>query len=160
MVCCPGGFGTMDEAMELLTLMQTGKHDLVPMVLLDEPGGTYWKGLQRFIEEELLGGGMISPEDVHLYKITDDVDEAVDEVIDFFRVYHSMRYVSDELVFRLKEPLSAISSSSLSAGNASRCWKSPSTKMPAKSRLIASNASADNGSFKRNTNSSPTYRML
>ncbi len=106
-VCLPGGFGTMDEALEVLTLLQTGKRDLVPLVLLDEPGGEYWSSLQTFIRDQLLNRGMISPEDLSLYKITDDYQTAVTEVMNFFRVYHSMRYVKNHLVFRLNERLPA-----------------------------------------------------
>jgi uncharacterized protein (TIGR00730 family) len=105
-VCCPGGFGTLDEALETLTLMQTGKQTMLPLVLLDHPRGSYWSDLGQFIDKQLLGGGMISPEDVSLYRITNDVDVAVDEVLAFYRRYHSMRYVRDRLVFRLKESLS------------------------------------------------------
>jgi uncharacterized protein (TIGR00730 family) len=105
-VCLPGGFGTLDEAMEVLTLLQTGKRDMVPVVLLNAPGAKYWEALDEFIIEHLLESRMISPEDLSLYKVTDNVQEAVDEVLGFFRVYHSMRYVKDRLVFRLQEPLS------------------------------------------------------
>jgi uncharacterized protein (TIGR00730 family) len=105
-VCLPGGFGTLDEAMEVLTLLQTGKRDMVPVVLLDPPGGSYWKSLDVFIREQLIAKGLISPEDVHLYKICDDFQVAIDEVLGFFRVYHSMRFVRNELVMRLNEPLS------------------------------------------------------
>src|SRR5687768_9890202 len=98
-VCLPGGFGTLDEAMEVITLLQTGKRDMVPVVLLDAPGGNYWQMLQTFIEKELLGGRMISPEDLSLFKLTDSVAEAVAEVRQFFRVYQSMRYVKHQLVF-------------------------------------------------------------
>ncbi|MGB1814437.1 MAG: LOG family protein, partial [Rubripirellula sp.] len=104
-ICLPGGFGTLDEAMETLTLMQTGKQTMTPLVLLDHPGGSYWKDLGEFIEKQLNAGGMISPEDVRLYKITNSVDEAIEETLNFYRVYHSMRYVKDQLVFRLKAPL-------------------------------------------------------
>ena len=104
-VCLPGGFGTLDEAMETLTLMQTGKQTMTPLVLLDHPGGSYWKDLGEFIEKELGKGGMISPEDVRLYKITNSIDEAIEETLNFYRVYHSMRYVKNRLVFRLKAPL-------------------------------------------------------
>ncbi|QDT61494.1 putative lysine decarboxylase [Stieleria bergensis] len=106
-VCCPGGFGTLDEAMETLTLMQTGKQALLPLVLLDSPGDDYWADLGSFIDKQLLKGGMISPEDTSLYMITDSVEEAIDEVLNFYRVYHSMRYVRDQLVIRLTRPLSA-----------------------------------------------------
>jgi uncharacterized protein (TIGR00730 family) len=104
-VCLAGGFGTLDEAMEVLTLLQTGKRDMVPVVLLNAPGDHYWDGLQRFIIEQLLAKRMISPEDLSLYKITDSVDEAVREVLGFFRIYHSMRYVKDRLVLRMQKPL-------------------------------------------------------
>lgn len=104
-VCLPGGFGTLDEAMEVLTLLQTGKQDMVPLVLLDRPGGTYWQALHTFILENLQEGGMISPEDLSLYKITDDCQAAVDECLRFFRVYHSMRYVKRNLVLRLNSEL-------------------------------------------------------
>ena len=100
-VCCPGGFGTLDEALEVLTLLQTGKRDLVPVILLEQEGGVYWKNFQTYIVDTLLKQGMISPEDVHLYLLTTDVDAAVDEMVNFYRVYHSMRYVHDHLVFRL-----------------------------------------------------------
>jgi len=106
-VCCPGGFGTLDEALETLTLMQTGKQTMIPLVLLDHPGGCYWSDLGKFIEKNLRDGGMISPEDVRMYKITNSVDEAIDEMIGFYSVYHSMRYVRNQLVFRIKEQLSA-----------------------------------------------------
>lgn len=105
-VCLPGGFGTLDEALETLTLMQTGKQTMLPLVLLDHPLGSYWRDLGLFIEKQLLGNRMISPEDVHLYKITNSVDEAIDELLGFYAVYHSMRYVKDRLVFRLNAPLS------------------------------------------------------
>lgn len=97
----PGGFGTLDEGMEVLTLLQTGKRDMVPVVFLDEPGGRYWGSFREFIEKTLLGSGMIAPEDLDLFRITDRVDEAVDEILRFFSVYHSMRYVRSNLVFRL-----------------------------------------------------------
>jgi uncharacterized protein (TIGR00730 family) len=102
----PGGFGTLDEGLEVLTLLQTGKHDMLPIVMLDEPGGDYWREWQRFVEKQLLGRGMISPEDLSLYKLTDTVEAAVAEIIGFFRVYHSMRYVREQLVIRMMQPLS------------------------------------------------------
>ena len=105
-VCLPGGFGTIDEALEVLTLLQTGKHDMVPVVFLDAPGGTYWKALHAFINEQLLQGGMISEEDLNLYKVTDSCEEAVAEVLNFYRRYHSMRYAREELVLRLNKALS------------------------------------------------------
>ena len=105
-VCLPGGFGTLDEALEVLTLLQTGKHDMMPVVFLDAPRGTYWQGLHQFIRDHLLEGGMISPQDFHLYKITDSCEEAVAEIKQFYSVYHSMRYVKNDLVLRLNRELS------------------------------------------------------
>ena len=108
-VSCPGGFGTQDEAFETLTLVQTGKRDLMPMVFLDKPGGTYWKGWLNFVTDELLGQGMISSSDMSLFKVTDNVEEAVDEVLSFYSVYNSMRFVRDRLVLRLhSEPDDAL----------------------------------------------------
>jgi len=106
-VCLPGGFGTLDEALEVLTLLQTGKHDMVPVVLLDAPGGGYWRALQDFILKHLLASGMIADDDLHLYKLTDSYAEAVDEVVTFYQTYHSMRYVKRDLVLRLNKKLDA-----------------------------------------------------
>ena len=100
-VSCPGGFGTQDEAFETLTLVQTGKRDLMPMVFLDKPGGTYWSGWLDYIRTELLEKGMISPADMSLFKVTDNAEDAVDEVLNFYAVYNSMRFVRDRLVLRL-----------------------------------------------------------
>src|SRR5262245_6425738 len=80
-VCRPGGFGTLDEAMEVITLLQTGKRDMIPVVLLDAPGGSYWRALDEYITDHLLRGRMISPEDLHLYKLTDNPAEAQAEVL-------------------------------------------------------------------------------
>lgn len=104
-VLFPGGFGTHDEAFEALTLIQTGKTHIFPVVMVDEPGGTYWKRWQAFIEDALLANGYISPQDRYLYRITDSVERAVHEVTNFYRVYHSMRYVRGELVLRLQRRL-------------------------------------------------------
>jgi uncharacterized protein (TIGR00730 family) len=101
----PGGFGTLDEGFEVLTLIQTGKSHLFPIVMIDTPGGDYWREWQRFVEKVLLRRGLISAEDLALYKITDSVDEAVAEVTNFYRVYHSMRYVRQNLVLRLQHRL-------------------------------------------------------
>jgi uncharacterized protein (TIGR00730 family) len=101
----PGGFGTQDEGFEVLTLVQTGKSHLFPIVMLDAPGGDYWVRWNRFITEVLLARGLIAPADLSLYKVTDSVDAAVDEVLTFYRVYHSMRYVQGDLVLRLRQRL-------------------------------------------------------
>lgn len=105
-ICCPGGFGTLDETLEVLTLLQTGKQAMFPLVLLDEPGGKFWAGLEVFIKEHLLTQKLISPEDVHLYFVTDNADQAIDEILQFYRVYHSMRYVNDLLVIRMNSKIS------------------------------------------------------
>lgn len=101
----PGGFGTLDEGFEVLTLVQTGKSHMFPIVMVDPPGGDYWKKWDQFIREALHARGLISPADLSLYKVTDSVDEAVEEVQTFYRVYHSMRYVKGELVLRLRQEL-------------------------------------------------------
>ena len=105
-VSLPGGFGTLDETAETLTLLQTGKQTMIPVVLLDEPGGDYWQHFGEFITKTLLADGMISPCDEALYKITDSVEVAVDETMNFYRVYHSLRYVGDMLVLRITQKLS------------------------------------------------------
>ena len=101
----PGGFGTMDEVFEALTLVQTGKTQVYPIVCLDAPGGTYWKSWKQFVEEHLYRLGMISESDFALFTVTDDVDEAIAEIKKFYEVYHSYRYVGDKLVVRLQAPL-------------------------------------------------------
>lgn len=100
-VLFPGGFGTLDEAFELLTLTQTGKSDLHPIVLLDRPGGTYWKRFDEYVRGELLTRGLISEEDLSLYRAVDTVPEAVNEIQSFYNVYHSQRVVDGHLVLRL-----------------------------------------------------------
>ena len=98
----PGGFGTMDEGFEVLTLVQTGKSVPTPIVYIDHPGGTYWKEWMNYCEKHLLNRGLISESDLHLFKITDDADEAIEEICRFYRNYHSVRTVRDDLLIRLK----------------------------------------------------------
>jgi uncharacterized protein (TIGR00730 family) len=100
----PGGFGTMDEGYEALTLMQTGKSQLMPLVLIDRPGGTYWKTWDKHVREHLLRDELISPDDLHLYQITDDTDQAVKIITRFYRNFHSSRFVKDLFVIRVKYP--------------------------------------------------------
>jgi hypothetical protein len=104
-VLFPGGFGTHDEGFETLTLLQTGKTRPVPLVLLDRLHGTYWKTWQRYVEDHILRRGMIAPEDLSLYTVTDNVNTAVNEIVAFYRVYHSSRYVGDQFVIRLVHTL-------------------------------------------------------
>ncbi len=101
----PGGFGTQDEAFEALTLMQTGKAGLVPLVLIDRPGGGYWKDWDRYVRGRLLDQALISPDDASLYYLTTGLDDALQHIESFYRVYHSSRYVDGQLVIRLKAPL-------------------------------------------------------
>jgi uncharacterized protein (TIGR00730 family) len=105
-VLFPGGFGTMDETFETLTLIQTGKRNPMPIVLIDREGGTYWTRWMRFLENDLLANGSISEEDFNLFEIVDSVDQAVMIIDRFYHLYHSLRYVGDRLVLRLKRPLS------------------------------------------------------
>lgn len=97
----PGGFGTLDEAMETSTLLQTGKSYPMPLVLIDEPKGTYWTKWLKFFEEELLAQGYITSSDFCIFDHVSSVDEAVKKINHFYRRYHSMRYVDKKLVIRL-----------------------------------------------------------
>lgn len=114
-VLLPGGYGTMDETFELLTLMQTGKAQPGPVVLLDTPGGTYWKGWLEFVRGELLTNGYVSAPDLELLFVTDDVDAAVGEITGFFANYHSQRFVDGRLVLRLRTAPDPSSLETLSA---------------------------------------------
>ena len=96
----PGGFGTLDEAFELLTLLQTGKAQPSPVVLLEVPEGSYWHAWERFVSEEVAARGLVGPQDASLYLITDDVGQAVAEILGFYRNYHSLRWVGDRFVFQ------------------------------------------------------------
>jgi uncharacterized protein (TIGR00730 family) len=110
----PGGFGTMDEGYEALTLMQTGKSQLMPLVLIDRPGGTYWKTWDKHVREHLLRDQLISPDDLNLYQITDDANQAVKIITRFYRNFQSSRFVKDLFVIRLKH---ALTESSIEAIN-------------------------------------------
>jgi uncharacterized protein (TIGR00730 family) len=101
-VSLPGGFGTQDETFELLTLQQTGKAEPAPIVLLDEPGGSYWRQWLDFVDRELVSRNLVDPADHELFVVTDDVSSATDELTNFYRNYHSIRWVGDDLVIRLE----------------------------------------------------------
>jgi len=101
----PGGYGTQDEAFECLTLCQTGRQSPVPLVLVDRPGGTYWKAWNDYICQHLIADGLVSPEDSDIYTLTDDVDVACAAIEQFYRLYHSSRYVGPLFVMRLHAPL-------------------------------------------------------
>jgi Predicted Rossmann fold nucleotide-binding protein len=96
----------MDEGFEVLTLMQTGKARIIPVVLLDRPGGSYWETWMKFLTEHLFKFGYIGPEDFHLFKIVPNVTEAVREIVHFYSVYQSSRWVGRELVIRVARKLS------------------------------------------------------
>src|SRR5947208_3953317 len=103
----PGGFGTMDEGFEVLTLMQTGKARIIPVVLLDRPDGSYWETWMKFLTDHLCKFGYIGPEDFHFLKIMPNVAEAVREIVNFYSVYQSSRWVGEQLVVRLSKKLSS-----------------------------------------------------
>lgn len=104
-VLFPGGFGTLDEAFEVLTLMQTGKTRIIPVVLLDQRRGNYWETWMKFVTRRLLKFGFISKEDLCLFKIMHHGAEAVEEILHFYRVYHSARWVGERFVIRLNRSL-------------------------------------------------------
>ena len=106
-VLFPGGFGTHDEGFEALTLIQTGKSEIVPVVFLDSPGGIYWRHWRKYVESHLQERGLISADDLALFKVTDDVDEAIAEILGFYANYHSSRYARNLLVLRVRQAPSA-----------------------------------------------------
>lgn len=106
-VMFPGGFGTHDETFEILTLLQTGKNNPHPVVLMDLPGESYWRQWEGFVRENLLAATLIAPADLGLFRIMDSAEAAVAEIDGFYRNYHSSRFVKDRLVLRLQQPLTA-----------------------------------------------------
>ena len=107
-VLFPGGFGTNDEAFEVLTLAQTGKSAPRPIVFVNGPKTNYWRSWFKFLKRELLGHHFLSPQDFHLFKIVKSADEAVKEVLGFYKVYNSIRYVKGQLVIRLNKELDEV----------------------------------------------------
>src|SRR3954451_16722782 len=105
MALFPGGFGTMDEAFEALTLMQTGKARIIPVVLLDRPGGSYWQTWMDFLTKHLFKFGYIGQEDFYFFKMVPNVAEAVREIVQFYSTYQSSRWVGEQLVIRLSHKL-------------------------------------------------------
>ena len=102
----PGGFGTHDESFESLTLIQTGKTDILPVVFVDKPGGSYWLDWKEYVRSHLEKRGMIDPNDLDLFEVTDDPRRAVEVITGFYHNYHSSRFVRDLLVVRLHRPVS------------------------------------------------------
>ena len=111
----PGGFGTLDEAMETLTLVQTGKRNPLPLVLIDDPTGSYWSDLIKFMKDELLSRKYIGPTDFSLFEEVCSVEEAVEKIAKFYRRYHSLRYVNGKLVIRLTSQIAPASIEELKA---------------------------------------------
>lgn len=101
-ICLPGGFGTLDETFELLTLTQTGKGIPVPIVLLDTPGDPFWESIGDLVQQQLVARGLVSTNDTGLYRITDDCERAANEITSFYRNYDSIRFVGEALVVRIK----------------------------------------------------------
>lgn len=102
----PGGFGTQDEGFEVLTLLQTGKAQPMPLLLMELPGDNYWESWDRFVKDQVLARGYISPEDLSLYKIAHSAEEATAWIMSYYSTYHSIRQVRDRLVIRLEKELS------------------------------------------------------
>jgi uncharacterized protein (TIGR00730 family) len=130
-VLFPGGFGTHDEAYESLTLVQTGKTKPMPIVFLDAPRGTYWKTWKRYVEEHLLRHHLVSEEDMALFKVTSSVDDAVEEITRFYRIYHSARTVGRRLVIRLNRPIAEALVASLSREFSDILLSGPIVQSPA-----------------------------
>ncbi|SDH76021.1 hypothetical protein SAMN05216588_10790 [Pseudomonas flavescens] len=105
LVLCPGGFGTLDEALEVITLIQTGKSPLVPVILLDEPGGTFWQGLLDYIQQNLDSNGYILASDMNLMHLVHDVDYAAEAIDRFYANFHSSRWLKQQFVIRMHHPL-------------------------------------------------------
>jgi predicted Rossmann-fold nucleotide-binding protein len=106
-ICMPGGYGTLDETFELLTLTQTGKGVPVPIVLLDVPGDRYWSEVEDFIRDQLASRQLVSSNDLDLFVRTDSSAVAANAILDFYRNYHSMRYVGELIILRLQREPSA-----------------------------------------------------
>ena len=106
-ICMPGGFGTLDETFELLTLMQTGRGAIAPTVLLDLPGDHFWQTMDTFVRNELLPRGLISASDLALYKVCETTSAAVAEIDDFYRIFHSIRFVGKYLIIRMQKQISS-----------------------------------------------------
>ncbi|QTA79872.1 TIGR00725 family protein [Desulfonema limicola] len=105
-VLFPGGFGTLDEAMEVLTLVQTGKRNLIPLILIDPPGSSYWKTWIDFLQQELMVQGYINPPDFNLFHLADNAQQAVDLINQFYKRFHSLVYAGKKLVIRMNSKIS------------------------------------------------------
>lgn len=130
LVLCPGGFGTLDEALEVLTLIQTGKSPLVPVVLLDEPGGSYWKGALDFIQHQLADNRYILPSDMHLVRLVHSAEDAAEEIAQFYRNFHSSRWLKDTFVIRMNHPLKQAALTQLGKDFADLCLRDGFSQQP------------------------------
>ncbi len=122
-VVFPGGFGTLDEALELKTLVQTGKSPVIPIVLMDVPGGRYWSRWMEFVNEELLARRYIAKHDMSLFRVVTSVEGACDEITGFYQHYHSSRWVGEEMVLRLNRTLTPEAVQSLADEFADLCTR-------------------------------------
>jgi uncharacterized protein (TIGR00730 family) len=120
-ICMPGGFGTLDETFELLTLMQTGRGAIAPTVLLDLPGDHFWRTMDEFIRAQLLPRGLISASDFSLYRVCESTADAVQEIVDFYKVFHSVRFVGKYLIIRMNRQISGADLDALNADFAHLC---------------------------------------
>lgn len=121
LVLFPGGFGTLDETLEILTLIQTGKSPLVPVILLDEPGGSYWQALTAFFREQLAAEGYILESDLRLMQLADSPEQAMQYILDFYRNYHSSRWLQDKFIMRLQRPLTPVALADIQRRFADMC---------------------------------------
>ncbi|WP_220812732.1 LOG family protein [Pseudomonas paralcaligenes] len=121
LVLCPGGFGTLDEALEVMTLVQTGKSPLVPIVLLDEPGSDYWESFLQLIREQLQDRHYILPSDMQLVRLVHSAEEAGQEIARFYRNYHSSRWLKDLFAIRMNHPLNEAAMATLHQEFADLC---------------------------------------
>ncbi|MFM9071278.1 MAG: TIGR00730 family Rossman fold protein [Acidimicrobiaceae bacterium] len=143
-ICMPGGFGTLDEMFELLTLSQTGKGNPVPIVVLDLPNDPFWGDLDSFIKKTLLPRKLVSEQDLALYRICSSVDEAVAEIDRFYSTYNSMRFVGKRLVLRLNRPISDAHLSKLNDDFSDICLNSSIERITATEAEINDNDIPDN----------------
>ena len=104
-VLFPGGFGTLDECFEALTLLQTGKQTPIPVVMVENPESGYFRELSDFIKKRMVGERLVSAEDTSLFRVVDSPKAACEEVLRFYRIYHSSRYIGEKLVIRLRRAL-------------------------------------------------------
>jgi uncharacterized protein (TIGR00730 family) len=142
-ICLPGGFGTLDETFELLTLTQTGKGVPAPIVFLDTPGESFWGPVNELITKVLLPRRLIEPADLALYCVTDQAQAAVDEINNFYRTYHSIRFFGDDLVIRLQHAPTPEELIALNAEFADICQRSAITPASPRPAEIAEDDNID-----------------